>query len=59
MAAWEGAYGYTRAGWSWKKALKRVVKNYTGGRMVKNLPAIAEGMGLIPGLEGSNMPQGN
>ena len=42
-----------------EESIKRVVKDYPGGRMVKNLPAIAGDMGSIPGLERSNMPQGN
>ena len=33
--------------------------DFPGGPVVKNLPVNAGGMGLIPGLGRSHMPQGN
>ena len=42
-----------------EESIKRVVKDYPGGRMVKNLPAIAGDMGSIPGLERFYMLHGS
>ena len=39
--------------------VKKFVWNFPGGTVVKNPPANAEGMGLIPGLGRSHMPRSN
>ena len=38
---------------------KRERRDFLGGAVVKNLPAIAGDRGLIPGLGRSHMPQSN
>ena len=41
------------------KRKKERKKGFPGGSVVKNSPANAGDMGLIPGLGGSHMPQSN
>ena len=42
---------------NWKQDLKE--RGSAGGPVVKNLPANAGDMGLIPSLERSHVPRGN
>ena len=39
--------------------IKNSLSGFPGGSVVKNSPANAGDMGLIPGLGGSHMPQSN
>ena len=39
-------------------AIKTILPGFPGGLVVKNLPANAEDLGLIPGPGRSHMPQG-
>ena len=47
--------------WSLKneKLKKKDIRDFPGGTVVKNPPANAGDMGLIPGLGRSHMPQSN
>ena len=56
-APWEASWG--SEGWVGVPSIKGLEQDFPGGQMVKNPPANAGDMGLIPGPGIFHMPRGN
>ena len=54
-----GSSGHCFCQIRWQQSVKTAVSGFTGGPVVKNLPANAEDMDLIPDLRRLHTPQGN